>query len=45
MVKKAKWFFDGKKTNFQNINVKNFKNLEILWSKRDFFQVSSDNNF
>ena len=44
MVKKAKWFFDGKKTNFQNINVKNFKNLEILWSKRDFFQVSSDNN-
>ena len=38
MVKKAKWFFDGKKSIFQNIKVENFKNLENLWSKRDFFK-------
>ena len=37
MVKKAKWFFDGKKKNFQNNKVENFKNLVILQSKRDFF--------
>ena len=44
MVKKAKWFFDGKKIIFKNIKVKNFKNLEILQSKR-FFQFSSGDNF
>ena len=38
MVKKAKWFLDGKKSIFQNSKVQNFKNLEILWSKRDFFK-------
>ena len=36
MVKKAKWFFHGKIFFFQNTMVKNFKNLEILQSKRDF---------
>ena len=48
MVKKAKWFFDGKNSIFQNNKVKNFKNLEILWSKRDFFnflQVISVDTF
>ena len=38
MVKKAKWFIDGKKSIFQNMKVENFKNLEILWSKRDLFR-------
>ena len=33
---KKKWFFDGKNLNFQNKKVENFKNLEILQSKRDF---------
>ena len=37
MVKKAKWFFDGKQLIFQNNKVKNFKNLKILQSKREFF--------
>ena len=38
MVKKAKWFSDTKKFNFfKNNNFENFKNLEILWSKRYFF--------
>ena len=37
MVKKAKWFFDGKNSFFQNIKVENFKNLETLQSKRGFF--------
>ena len=37
MVKKAKWFFDGKKFNFKIIRSKISKNLEILQSKRDFF--------
>ena len=37
MVKKAKWFFDGKNSIFQNKKVENFRNLEILHSKRDFF--------
>ena len=37
MIKKAKWFFDGKNSFFQIIKVKNFKNLEILMSKRDLF--------
>ena len=36
MVEKAKWLFDGKKFNISN-KVENFKNLEILQSKRDFF--------
>ena len=36
MVKKAKWFVDGKSLIFQNSKVENFKNLEILQSKRDF---------
>ena len=44
MVKKTKWLFDWENSIFQNKNVKNFKNLEILCSKR-FFQFSSDNNF
>ena len=35
MVKKAKWFVDGKNLIFQNSKVENFKNLEILQSKRD----------
>ena len=37
MVKKAKWFFDGKNLIFQNNKVENFKNLQILQSNRDFF--------
>ena len=37
MVGKAKCFFMGKKSIFQNNKVENFKNLEILRSKRDFF--------
>ena len=37
MVKKTKWFFHGKNLIFQNSTVENFKNLEILQSKRDFF--------
>ena len=37
VVKKAIWFFEGKKLIFQNNKVENFKNLEILQSKRDFF--------
>ena len=47
MVKKAKWFFDflmGKNSNFQNNKVENFKNLQILQSKR-FFQFFSGDNF
>ena len=36
MVKKAKWFVDGKNLILQNSKVENFKNLEILQSKRDF---------
>ena len=36
MVTKAKWFFDGKNLIFQNSKVENFKNLEILHSKKDF---------
>ena len=36
MVKKAKWFAYGKNLVFQNSKVENFKNLEILQSKRDF---------
>ena len=43
MVKKTKWFFHGKNLIFQNSTVENFKNLEILQSKR-FFQFSSGNN-
>ena len=34
-VKKAKWFLMGKNLIFQNDKVENFKNLEILCSKRD----------
>ena len=30
---------------FQNNKVQNFKNLEILWSKRDFFQFPLPDNF
>ena len=37
MFKKAKWFFDGKNSIFQNVKVENFKNLGILQPKRDFF--------
>ena len=37
MAKKAKWFFDGKNLILQNNKVENFKNLETLLSKRDFF--------
>ena len=37
MVKKAKWVFDRKKFNFPNNKVENFKNLEIMQFKRDFF--------
>ena len=37
IVKKAKWFFDGKNLIFQNSKVENFKNLEILQIKRDLF--------
>ena len=37
IVKKAKWFFDGKNVIFQNSKVENFKNLEILQVKRDLF--------
>ena len=44
MVEKATWFSDGKKSIFEN-KVKNFKNLEILQSKRDFFQFFLGDNF
>ena len=37
MVKKDKWFFDGKKINFSKYQGQNFKNIELLRSKRDFF--------
>ena len=37
MVKKAKWFFDGKNLIFQNSKVENLTNLEILPWKRDLF--------
>ena len=37
LVKKAKWFLMGKHSIFQNNKVENFKNLEILQSKIDFF--------
>ena len=37
MVKKTKCFFDGKHSIFQN-NIENFKSLEILQSRRDFFK-------
>ena len=45
MAEKAAWFFDGKKSIFENNKVKNFKNLEILQSKRDFFQFFLGDNF
>ena len=45
MVEKATWFFDGKKSIFENNKVKNVKNLEILQSKRDFFQFFLGDNF
>ena len=35
----------GKDLTFQNIEVENFKNHEILWSKRDFFSFFSGDNF
>ena len=41
MVKKPKWVFDGKKFNFSKQYVENFKDLEILRSKR-FFQDNFD---
>ena len=37
MVKKLNGFLMGEKSIFQNNEVVNFKNLEILQSKRDFF--------
>ena len=37
MVKKVNGFLMEKKSNFQNNKVENFKNLEILQSKRNFF--------
>ena len=37
IVKKAKWFFDGKNLIFQNSKVENLTNLEILQWKRDLF--------
>ena len=37
MVKKPECFFDGKNSVFQNDRVENFKTLEILQSKRDFY--------
>ena len=37
MVKKPECFFDGKNSIFQNDRVENFKTLEILQSKRDFY--------
>ena len=45
MVKKAKWFFDGKNSIFQNNKVKNFKNPEILRSKGDFLQAINFDTF
>ena len=36
MVKKAECFFDGKNLILRNSKVKNFKNLKILQSTRDF---------
>ena len=36
MVKKAKLCFDGKKKSIFQSKVENFKNFEILQSKRDF---------
>ena len=44
MVEKTKWFLMGKNSTFINNKVENFKNLEILQSKR-FFEFSSGNNF
>ena len=37
MIKKINGFLIGKNSIFQNNKVKSFKNLEILQSKRDFF--------
>ena len=36
-LKKLNGFLMGKNLIFQNKKVENFKNLEILWCKRDFF--------
>ena len=36
-LKKLNGFMMGKKSIFQNNKVENFKNLEILQSKSDFF--------
>ena len=38
VVKKLNGFLKGKNSIFHNNKVKNFKNLEILQSKRDFFK-------
>ena len=35
----------GKNSIFKNIKVKNLKNLEILQSKRDFFQAIAFDTF
>ena len=35
----------GRNSIFQNNEVENFKDVEILQSERDFFQFSSGNNF
>ena len=43
-LKKLNGFLKGKNSIFHNNKVENFKNLEILQSKR-FFQMSSGNNF
>ena len=45
MVKKINGFLIRKNSIFQNNKVKSFKNLEILQSKKDFFQFSSSDNF
>ena len=45
MAKKAKWFFHGKKSFFQNNKVESFKNLEIVRSERDFLNFLQATNF
>ena len=45
MVKKLNGFLIEKNSNFQNNKVKNFKYLEILQSKRDFFQAITFHTF
>ena len=44
-LKNLNGFLMGRNSIFQNNEVENFKDVEILQSQRDFFQFSSGNNF